>query len=76
MMASSISTTQLALMIIYETNYANVAYASKFLFLNSQSCDKKLSEGVKRRLKPLKSMNIDKAKKLFEVVAKSSTKLA
>ncbi|MBA3026749.1 MAG: hypothetical protein FP820_10155 [Sulfurimonas sp.] len=53
---------------IWNESYANAEDASKFLFLNPQSGDEKLLEGVKRRLKPLKSMNIDEAKMYLELL--------
>jgi hypothetical protein len=53
---------------IWNETYANAADASTFLFLNPQSGDEKLLEGVKRRLKPVKFMDIDVAKMYLELL--------
>lgn len=53
---------------IWNEFYADPVCASTFLELTQKSADEKLIAGLKRRLQPIKSFNVDEAKRYLELL--------
>lgn len=53
---------------IWNEFYADPVCASRFLELTQKSADEKLIAGLKRRLQPIKSFNVDEAKRYLELL--------
>ena len=53
---------------IWNETFANPSAASKFLSLTCKSKDEKLIAGLKRRLQPIKSFNVDEAKTYLQLL--------
>jgi hypothetical protein len=53
---------------IWNETYANPSAASRFLSLTCKSEDEKLIAGLKRRLQPIKSLDVDEAKSYLQLL--------
>lgn len=60
---------------IWNDTYGDVVAASRYLFLAKVIADEKLYEGVKRRLRPVKQMDLDEARSYLEMLCKNVDKL-
>ena len=60
---------------VWNEIYANPVAASTFLNIAGDSIDKKLIDGLKRRLKPIKSLNVDECKEYLDLLNSQAQKL-
>lgn len=60
---------------IWNETYAEPLYASKFLYMAEDKIDERLTEGVKRRLQPLKAFSVDECKAYLDTLTKLTEEL-